>query len=66
MNGLGRAHVAWRDLVAGLPIELDAEALHTVLPHSRLLRLPGLNRDSAQSYGRPRTVATALRLFFTE
>jgi pimeloyl-ACP methyl ester carboxylesterase len=91
-------NVAWRELLASLPPELDpvletegtleqyrrlaaqvllmygsetdpmfvacAEALHAVLPHSTLLRLPGLNHDSAQTYGKPETIATALRLFF--
>jgi pimeloyl-ACP methyl ester carboxylesterase len=91
-------HVAWRQLVASLPTELDpvldtegtleqyrqlgaqvlliygaetdpvfvdcAEALHAVLPHSTVLRLPGLNHDSAQNYGKPETIAAALRLFF--
>ena len=91
-------NVAWRDLVASLPAELDpvldtagtldqyrqlaaevllmyggetdpmfvdcAEALHAVLPQSTVLRLPGLNHDSAQTYGRPETIAAALRLFF--
>ncbi|HEU4907629.1 MAG TPA: alpha/beta hydrolase, partial [Propionibacteriaceae bacterium] len=76
-------NVAWRELVASLPEELDpvldtegtleqyrhldaqvlliygsktdsmfvdcAEALHAVLPHSTLLRLPGLNHDAAQT-----------------
>jgi pimeloyl-ACP methyl ester carboxylesterase len=92
-------NVAWRELVASLPAELDpvldtagtleqyrqldaqvllmygsetdpmfvdcAEALHTVLPYSTLLRLPGLNHDSAQTYGKPETIAAALRLFFS-
>jgi pimeloyl-ACP methyl ester carboxylesterase len=91
-------NVAWRELVASLPAELDpvletegtleqyrqldarvlltygsetdpmfvdcAEALHAVLPHSIVLRLPGLNHDSAQTYGKPETIAAALRLFF--
>jgi pimeloyl-ACP methyl ester carboxylesterase len=91
--------VAWRELVASLPAELDlvldtlgtlqqyrrldaqvlliygsetdpmfaecAEALHAVLPHSTVLRLPGLNHDSAQTYGKPETIAATLRLFFT-
>jgi pimeloyl-ACP methyl ester carboxylesterase len=91
-------NVAWRELVAGLPAELDpvldtegtlqeyrqldarvllmyggetdpmfvdcAEALHAVLPHSTVLRLPGLNHDSAQTYGKPETIAATLRLFF--
>ena len=91
-------NVAWRELVASLPAELDpvldtegtleqyrqlaaevllmyggetdpmfvdcAEALHAVLPRSTVLRLPGLNHDSAQTYGRPETIAAALRLFF--
>jgi hypothetical protein len=43
-----------------------AEALYTVLPHSTVLRLPGLNHDSAQTYGRPDTIAAALRLFFAQ
>jgi pimeloyl-ACP methyl ester carboxylesterase len=92
--------VAWRQLVASLPTELDpvldtegtleqyreldaevllmygsetdpmfvdcAEALHAVLPHSTLLRLPGLNHDSAQTYGKPEMIAAALRLFFAQ
>jgi pimeloyl-ACP methyl ester carboxylesterase len=91
-------NVAWRELVASLPAELDpvletegsleqyrqldaqvlltygsetdpmfvdcAEALDAVLPHSTVLRLPGLNHDSAQTYGKPETIAAALRLFF--
>ena len=86
-------HVAWRELVASLPTELDpvldiegtleqyrqldaqvllmygsdtdpmfvdcADALHAVLPHSTALRLPGLNHDSAQNYGKPETIAAA-------
>jgi pimeloyl-ACP methyl ester carboxylesterase len=93
-------NVAWRELLASLPAELDpvldtegtleqyrqldaqvllmygretdpmfvdcAEALHAVLPHSTLLRLPGLNHDSAQTYGKPDTIAAALRLFFAQ
>jgi pimeloyl-ACP methyl ester carboxylesterase len=93
-------NVAWRELVASLPMELDpvldtegtleqyrqldahvlliygsetdpmfvdcAEALHAVLPHSTVLRLPGLNHDSAQTYGKPETIAAALRLFFAQ
>ena len=93
-------NVAWRELVASLPTELDpvletegtlelyrqldaqvllmygsetdpmfvhcAEALHAVLPDSTVLRLPGLNHDSAQTYGKPETIAAALRLFFTQ
>src|SRR5512133_1270036 len=93
-------NVAWRELLASLPAELDpvletegtleqyrrlaaqvllmygsgtdpmfvacAEALHAVLPHSTLLRLPGLNHDSAQTYGKPATIAAALRLFFAQ
>jgi pimeloyl-ACP methyl ester carboxylesterase len=42
------------------------EALHGVLPHSTVLRLPGLNHDSAQTYGKPDTIAAALRLFLTQ
>jgi pimeloyl-ACP methyl ester carboxylesterase len=91
-------NVAWRELVASLPEELDpvlgtegtleqyrqldahvllmygsesdpmfadcAEALHAVIPHSTVLRLPGLNHDSAQNYGKPETIAAVLRLFF--
>jgi pimeloyl-ACP methyl ester carboxylesterase len=91
-------NVAWLELVASLPAELDpvletegtleqyrqldaqvllmyggetdpmfvdcADALHAVLPHSIVLRLPGLNHDSAQTYGKPETIAAALRLFF--
>jgi hypothetical protein len=91
-------NVAWRELLASLPAELDpvldtegtleeyrvldaqvlliygsetdpmfvdcAEALDAVLPHSTILRLPGLNHDSAQTYGKPETIAAALRLFF--
>jgi pimeloyl-ACP methyl ester carboxylesterase len=41
-----------------------AEALNAVLPRSTVLRLPGLNHDSAQNYGKPETIAAALRLFF--
>jgi pimeloyl-ACP methyl ester carboxylesterase len=93
-------NVAWRELVASLPAELDpvlatggtleqyrqleaqvllmygsetdpmfvdcAEALHEVVPHSTVLRLPGLNHDSAQTYGKPETIAAALRLFFAQ
>ena len=93
-------NVAWRELVASLPAELDpvldtegtleqyrqlaaqvllmcgsetdpmfvdcAEALHAVLAHSTVLRLPGLNHDSAQTYGKPETIAAALRLFFAQ
>jgi pimeloyl-ACP methyl ester carboxylesterase len=93
-------NVAWRELVASLPTELDpvldtegtleqyrqldaqvlllsgsesdpmflrcANALHRVLPHSTVLRLPGLNHDSAQTYGKPDTIAAALRLFFAQ
>jgi pimeloyl-ACP methyl ester carboxylesterase len=93
-------NVAWRELLASLPAELDpvletegtleeyrqldaqvllmygsetdpmfidcAEALHAVLPHSTVLRLPGLNHDSAQTYGKPETIAAALRLFFAQ
>ena len=92
--------VAWRELLASLPSELDlvldtaetleqyrrlnadvllmygsetdpmfpycAEALHTVLPRSTVLRLPGLNHDSSQTYGKPETIAATLRLFFAQ
>ena len=43
-----------------------AQALHGILPHSTVLRLPGLNHDSAQTYGKPETIAAALRLFFSQ
>jgi pimeloyl-ACP methyl ester carboxylesterase len=47
------------------PMFVDcAVALHAVLPHSTVLRLPELNHDSAQTYGKPETIAAALRLFF--
>ncbi len=47
------------------PMFIDcAEALHAVLPRSTVLRLPGLNHDSTQTYGKPETIAAALRLFF--
>jgi pimeloyl-ACP methyl ester carboxylesterase len=93
-------NVAWRELLASLPAELDpvlhsertleqyrqldaevlliygsetdpmfidcAAALHAVLPHSTVLRLPGLNHDSAQTYGKPEAIAAALRVFFTQ
>ena len=93
-------NVAWLELVASLPAELDpvldtegtlelyrqldaqvllmygsetdpmfldcAEALHRVLPHSTVLWLPGLNHDSAQTYGKPETIAAVLRLFFSQ
>jgi pimeloyl-ACP methyl ester carboxylesterase len=99
-QGPRSGNVAWRELVASLPTELDpvldtegtleqyrqlnaqvlliygsetdpmfadcAEALQAVLPHSTVLRLPGLNHDSAQTYGKPDTIAAALRLFFAE
>ena len=92
--------MAWRELVASLPADLDpvldtegtleqyrqldaqvlliygsetdpmfidcAEALNAVLPHSTVLRLPGLNHDSAQTYGKPETIAATLRLFFAQ
>jgi pimeloyl-ACP methyl ester carboxylesterase len=41
-------------------------ALHAVVPHSTVLRLPGLNHDSAQTYGKPERIAAALRLFFAQ
>jgi len=90
--------VAWRDLLAALPDELDlvlatqgtldeyrrleadvllmyggktdpifvttAQELHRVLPRSAVVRLPGLNHDSAQTYGKPAAIAAALREFF--
>jgi hypothetical protein len=49
------------------PMFVDcANALHAVLPHFTVLRLPGLNHDSAQTYGKPETIAAALRLFFAQ
>ncbi len=42
----------------------SAEALHGVLPSSTVLRLPGLNHDAAQTYGKPEAIAAAVRLFF--
>jgi pimeloyl-ACP methyl ester carboxylesterase len=41
-----------------------ARELHRVLPRSTVLELPGLNHDSAQTYGRPAAIAAALREFF--
>jgi pimeloyl-ACP methyl ester carboxylesterase len=89
--------VAWRDLLAALPPELDvvlgtqgtlddyrrleadvllmygsqtdpifvttAQELHRVLPRSTVMPLPGLNHDSAQTYGKPTAIAAALRQF---
>jgi hypothetical protein len=43
-----------------------AEALHAVLSHATVLRLPGLNHDSAQTYGKPKAIAAALRLFIAQ
>jgi pimeloyl-ACP methyl ester carboxylesterase len=43
----------------------SANALHGVLPRSTVVRLPGLNHDSAQTYGKPDTIAAALRVFFS-
>jgi pimeloyl-ACP methyl ester carboxylesterase len=40
------------------------EELHRVLPRSAVLQLPGLNHDSAQTYGKPAAIAAALRQFF--
>jgi hypothetical protein len=49
------------------PMFVDcAEALHAVLPHSTVLGLPGLNHDSAQTYGKPEMIAASLRLFFVQ
>lgn len=42
----------------------SADALHGVLRRSTVLRLPGLNHDSAQTYGHPARLADVLRLFF--
>jgi pimeloyl-ACP methyl ester carboxylesterase len=41
-----------------------ARELHRVLPRSTVLELPGLNHDSAQTYGKPAAIAAALREFF--
>jgi len=43
----------------------SAQALRAVLPRSTVVRLPGLNHDSAQSYGKPDAIAAALRAFFS-
>ena len=37
------------------------EALHRVIPHSRIRELPGLLHGSAQDQGRPRVIAEAIR-----
>jgi pimeloyl-ACP methyl ester carboxylesterase len=42
-----------------------ADALHGVLPRSTVIRLPGRNHDSAQTYGKPAGIADVLRLFFS-
>jgi pimeloyl-ACP methyl ester carboxylesterase len=42
-----------------------ARELHAVLPRSTVLELPGLNHDSAQTYGKPAAIAGALREFLT-
>lgn len=42
-----------------------ADALHGVLPKSTVIRLPGRNHDSAQTYGKPDGIADVLRLFFS-
>lgn len=41
-----------------------ARELHRVLPSSTIVRLPGLNHDSAQTYGKPAAIAAELRRFF--
>jgi pimeloyl-ACP methyl ester carboxylesterase len=41
-----------------------AQELHRVLPRSTVVQLPGLNHDSAQTYGKPAAIAAALRQFF--
>lgn len=46
--------------------EGSAQELDRVLPTSTVLRLPGLNHDSAQTYGDPAPIAAATRLFLTE
>jgi pimeloyl-ACP methyl ester carboxylesterase len=43
--------------------EATAAALHDVLPTSTVVRLPGLNHDAAQTYGRPDPIAAATRVF---
>ncbi|MGH3620730.1 MAG: alpha/beta fold hydrolase [Sciscionella sp.] len=48
------------------PVFADtADALHGVLPRSTVIRLPGRNHDSAQTYGKPDGIADVLRLFFS-
>jgi pimeloyl-ACP methyl ester carboxylesterase len=42
-----------------------ARELNGVLPRSTVQDLPGLNHDSAQTYGKPAAIAAALREFFT-
>jgi hypothetical protein len=42
-----------------------AELLDGVLPRGTVVRLPGLDHDAAQTYGRPEPIADVLRLFFT-
>jgi pimeloyl-ACP methyl ester carboxylesterase len=41
-----------------------AAELHRVLPHSTVVQQPGLNHDSAQTYGKPAAIAAGLRQFF--
>jgi pimeloyl-ACP methyl ester carboxylesterase len=41
-----------------------AQELHRVLPRSTVVALPGLNHDSAQTYGKSAAIAAALRQFF--
>jgi pimeloyl-ACP methyl ester carboxylesterase len=50
--------------VSDTPFADTANALHGVLPHSTVIRLPGRNHDSAQTYGKPDGIADVLRLFF--
>jgi pimeloyl-ACP methyl ester carboxylesterase len=52
---------------AGAPplITGSIDALHAVLPHSKVLTLPGLTHGSAQDQGKPAPIAAALRTFFS-
>ena len=42
----------------------SVNALNTVLPHSNLIEIKGLNHDSAQDYGKPEPIAQELKRFF--
>lgn len=43
-----------------------ARALHEVLPNSKVVQLPGLNHDAAQTYGHPDAIAAATRVFLSQ